>query len=834
MDGHDGSPHLLAHHLEQLTKGSGIAPEVIAARGYRSIHGPGSYSLLKPYGFSRTQAQLNPGILLPVWSTDGASSPVLYVYRPDKPRDIKERLCKYEIPKDAGLRLDCPPRCRPMLGDPTIPLWLTEGQKKADALASHGGCVVDLLSVWAFKGKSAFGATTFLNDWDYIGLEGRDIRIVFDSDVMVNPWVRKALTRLTEHLQRKRGHITEVYLPQDGGKKVGVDDYLLAHTLQDLEGLIERPRPTPVPAKPTVTLLLSPSKMMNRPLQVINGHAYAATWLATQKTITEKLDKRGEVVRLREPEIREEWGLFVIRDDGQLFGDVIDPQVKPLSLLGFTVNLERGIIEESRLWSAIGLVSYRRGKRPTLASLFQKLVEVISFFIDFEQSLAPQLVMCQLVACYIVATWMLEAFTVIGYLWPTGEPGSGKTQLMNIVTELSYLGQTILAGSTYATLRDLADYGATLGFDDAEKVFHPKMGDPDKRNLLLSGNRRGNTIAMKEADAHGTWHIRRINTFCPRLFTATSLPDAILGSRSIVIPLIKTLDRERANCDPLDDSVWPHNRDELKDDLWALALASVRHLPAYVAKVNSHASLIGRDLEPWRPILAVAKWLEAEGIEKLGETMEQLSLAYQHERPDLEEGSLVQLVVVGICRCAMSAINSMSAIKKAGGASERGWIFTTAEITKEVNTAADDVDERTEGEAGEGEAEDADAQKAGTKRHFSFSGKRVGRAMARMRFKQEPRPGGKGSRRWQVPLKDLKRWTERYRMPRPEQLEALITQGDAQESEHEQQKNATEEGAPSPINGTNGANGTHGTQEDTSADVHMPDAMAPKRERLIL
>jgi len=37
-----------------------------------------------------------------------------------------------------GARTASLTRCRAMLQDPAIPLWLTEGQKKGDALASHG------------------------------------------------------------------------------------------------------------------------------------------------------------------------------------------------------------------------------------------------------------------------------------------------------------------------------------------------------------------------------------------------------------------------------------------------------------------------------------------------------------------------------------------------------------------------------------------------------------------------------------------------------------------------------------------------------------------------
>ena len=237
---------LLPHHRDQLVQGSGIAVEVIEERGYCSITTE-QFSLLKDAGFSRAQWKNVPGLCLPLWTTDGTNG--LVVYRPDTPRvDAKGTTLKYEIPAKHGVRLDCPPRCQPRLNNPAEPLWVTEGQKKADALASHGLCAIALLGVWNFKGKNSWGGVTFLADWDYIALNGREVRIVFDSDVMTKPQVRQALERLTEHLQRKGAHVVAVYLPMNDGKRVGVDDYLLSHTTR-------RPRrtdrtSTPRPCRP--------------------------------------------------------------------------------------------------------------------------------------------------------------------------------------------------------------------------------------------------------------------------------------------------------------------------------------------------------------------------------------------------------------------------------------------------------------------------------------------------------------------------------------------------------------------------------------------------------
>lgn len=199
---------LSPEHLAMLRNESGISDDVILARGYRTITDKKD---LETLGFAPAQCK-TPGLLLPLHTADGTNE--LYVYRPDNPRVHEDKrkgrlsdgtypnkVIKYEFPKNEKMRLDCPPACQPMLGNPSIPLWITEGQKKGDSLASRGLCAIALLGVWNWKGRNDVGGTTFLADWDHIALDSRDVRIVFDSDVMTKQGVRAALKRLTEHLR---------------------------------------------------------------------------------------------------------------------------------------------------------------------------------------------------------------------------------------------------------------------------------------------------------------------------------------------------------------------------------------------------------------------------------------------------------------------------------------------------------------------------------------------------------------------------------------------------------------------------------------------------------
>ncbi len=198
---------LLKEHFDHLTA-SGISLEVINERGYESI---GYKARLKALGFSPAQQRCD-GILIPIHGVD--REVVGYQYRPDRPRvDSRGRPVKYENPPGASVRLDVPPRCQPQLGDPGTELWITEGSKKCDALATAGACAIGLTGVWGFKGKNPLGGTTILADFDYVTFKGRAVYLVFDSDTRTNPMVRMALDRLREHLRRKGADVHTIQLP---------------------------------------------------------------------------------------------------------------------------------------------------------------------------------------------------------------------------------------------------------------------------------------------------------------------------------------------------------------------------------------------------------------------------------------------------------------------------------------------------------------------------------------------------------------------------------------------------------------------------------------------
>jgi hypothetical protein len=201
-----------------MLRASGVTPEVAQERGYRSII---NKSELQDLGFRKSQWVI-PGLLVPLHGVDGQQWG--NQYRADNPRADKDgKPVKYDSPPGQRNRLDVPPRCRESLADPRVALWVTEGTKKADSIASKGGCALNVGGVWGWKSRNAFGGTTVSVDFDYIAWSGRalnvdgrrgprDVFLAFDSDIVTKVQVRIALQHLGEILQRKGANVYIVRL----------------------------------------------------------------------------------------------------------------------------------------------------------------------------------------------------------------------------------------------------------------------------------------------------------------------------------------------------------------------------------------------------------------------------------------------------------------------------------------------------------------------------------------------------------------------------------------------------------------------------------------------
>jgi hypothetical protein len=216
--------HLSPKHRAMLEVESGIDPGVVVERGVRTI----DRGRELPTGFSPRQRRLGSGLLFTVHRPSGETA---YSFRPDTPDKPGRR---YEQPSKRcggpGNVLDIHPSLRQLISDTSVPVIYVEGIKKADAIVTAARAagaeilVVAISGVWNFlsDGKP-------IPDLLEIPVEGREVWIVFDSDVLANPGVQGAAVRLAETEIGRGASVRLAYLPDaPDGSKVGVDDFLVS------------------------------------------------------------------------------------------------------------------------------------------------------------------------------------------------------------------------------------------------------------------------------------------------------------------------------------------------------------------------------------------------------------------------------------------------------------------------------------------------------------------------------------------------------------------------------------------------------------------------------
>lgn len=123
-------------------------------------------------------------------------------------------------------------------GNAGMPLWITEGEIKAQAACGQGIPTLGLGGVYSWRaskaGKLLIPALAQF-DW-----AGRQVFLAFDSDLNTNPDVLRALVSLSKELCSRGAACKMVQIP-DGkdGKKQGIDDFIVAQGKKAQEALAD-------------------------------------------------------------------------------------------------------------------------------------------------------------------------------------------------------------------------------------------------------------------------------------------------------------------------------------------------------------------------------------------------------------------------------------------------------------------------------------------------------------------------------------------------------------------------------------------------------------------
>jgi putative DNA primase/helicase len=203
---------------------------------HRDVGWVGVDGLEIPYHHPLTGARIN--------GDDGAP---FSRYRAVPNEHTPEDLHKYSQPKGSGVQIYYPQGIdwHAVHDDKETWLIITEGEFKAIKGAQEGFAVISIPGVDCYHIEGVLH-----RDLQIIPAKGRRVAIIFDSDLSEKDRVKHARGGLA-HLLNERGakvHVVDLP-PGPNGEKVGLDDYLNAHTADELQALMEAsPNVPPLPS----------------------------------------------------------------------------------------------------------------------------------------------------------------------------------------------------------------------------------------------------------------------------------------------------------------------------------------------------------------------------------------------------------------------------------------------------------------------------------------------------------------------------------------------------------------------------------------------------------
>lgn len=154
--------------------------------------------------------------------------------------------------------------------------------------------------------------------------------------------------------------------------------------------------------------------------------------------------------------------------------------------------------------------------------------------------LLPNPLFAKIISYYVLLTWVYDSFPSIPYLRATGEPGSGKSELMKRIGMLCYRTMSSSGASSISSLfRMVERYKGTVLMDEMD--LKDSGASADLVKFLTQGSMEDGPIYRTEKvliDGKEEFQETMFQTFCPKLICMQGdFFDKAVGSRCITFPV---------------------------------------------------------------------------------------------------------------------------------------------------------------------------------------------------------------------------------------------------------------------------------------------------------
>jgi hypothetical protein len=232
--------------------------------------------------------------------------------------------------------------------------------------------------------------------------------------------------------------------------------------------------------------------------------------------------------------------------------------------------------------------------------IFMRILTKLNDLFEFPDSTTGTFV-----ALWIMGTYFFPLFQAYPYFYIGGTKRVGKTKMLMFISKTALNAIPSLNLTAAAIFRLVDEMKATLLLDETEDLNDPSRRQ-DVRSILLGGYKSGERVYRVEGEHKKT--VREFDVYAPKAIANINGVEDVLIDRAITVFMLRSLDKKVLEAEVSDDDPeWA----EIRDQLYLLMLG--RWLELY--KINKEfknpsTTITAREFELWKPIFALAQWVE--------------------------------------------------------------------------------------------------------------------------------------------------------------------------------------------------------------------------------